>query len=484
MNRYLCILLGALLFAACEPTTPKQPDVAFCFGPVEVTTTESSASIDLLKPYITLDGVKYDDAVISLEYFADGNEASPTRVTQYSASSIEGHILFEIEGLEPNTRYEGYICIEDSKYGSQHGDSFPFTTQEHISTYAVRCDTEVVTKGIVATITLNSVAYLVDGVEQEIESVALEYARRGATIEWTKHDVTGKQLIELPSNGDDYLYEKSKYLYRVTVTPKSADLEPLTSEQKEFETEYAEVTANISQPVVTLQGDMVCVVVDSVEVLFDGVKLDDYHYLDYYIYYRESGSEGFVWDSELDVEKEDGGLSLKLDVDAFASGKEYEFAAVVVAGAERKLRMSEITTFAIPEQGGNTPPTPPVSGDADTSDLVGTWHLTQWRGAEPSFDVYMSITEDGVVTLYQRIESRAWELFYSTVEFEDGIISGTYTDGVEWGASYSVALDGDTMVWTDTLDATDISIYTRAELPDGLPQSQSAVTRSSVERFL
>jgi hypothetical protein len=125
-----------------------------------------------------------------------------------------------------------------------------------------------------------------------------------------------------------------------------------------------------------------------------------------------------------------------------------------------------------------------VSGDADTSDLVGTWHLTQWRGAEPSFDVYMSITEDGVVTLYQRIESRAWELFYSTVEFEDGIISGTYTDGVEWGASYSVALDGDTMVWTDTLDATDISIYTRAELPDGLPHSQSVVTRSCGERFL
>ena len=131
-----------------------------------------------------------------------------------------------------------------------------------------------------------------------------------------------------------------------------------------------------------------------------------------------------------------------------------------------------------------TPPTPPVGGDADTSDLAGTWHLTQWRGAEPSFDVYLSITEDGVVSLWQRIESREWELYYSNVGYENGIISGVYVDGVAWSASYGVVVDGDTMTWTDVADATDISVYTRSELPAGIPMSQSEVTRSTAERFL
>ena len=177
-------------------------------------------------------------------------------------------------------------------------------------------------------------------------------------------------------------------------------------------------------------------------------------------------------------------VALVVGLASFERGKEYEFAGAVVAGAERKVRLSEVVTITIPKDDTPTPPTPPVGGDADTSDLVGTWHLTQWRGAVPSFDVYMSISEDGVVTLWQRIESREWELFYSTVTFDGGIISGVYTDGVAWSASYYVAVDSDTMTWTDTADATDVSVYTRSELPTGIPMSQSVATRSSSERFL
>jgi hypothetical protein len=111
-------------------------------------------------------------------------------------------------------------------------------------------------------------------------------------------------------------------------------------------------------------------------------------------------------------------------------------------------------------------PAPPVSGDADTKALAGEWHLTEWRGAVPSFDVYLSISEDGVVILWQRMESRLWETFYSTVGFDGSIIAGEYTDGVAWAASYYVAVDGDTMTWTNTADSDEVSIYTRCTLPD------------------
>ncbi|MBQ2364246.1 MAG: hypothetical protein II288_01620 [Alistipes sp.] len=115
------------------------------------------------------------------------------------------------------------------------------------------------------------------------------------------------------------------------------------------------------------------------------------------------------------------------------------------------------------------------------SAISGCWHLTSWRGAEPSFDVYMDIDSSGNVVLYQRIASRNWEVYHSTAELEDSTISGVYSDGVAWSASYGVAASGNTMTWTDTSDPSDISIYTRAELPTDI-----VVTRAECSdyRFL
>ena len=121
--------------------------------------------------------------------------------------------------------------------------------------------------------------------------------------------------------------------------------------------------------------------------------------------------------------------------------------------------------------------------DTTTSDtIVGTWHLAEWRGIKPSFDVYMSITDNYEVTLWQRIESRQWEIFYSNAYYDNGTISGVYTDGTAWRATYSVMVDGDAMTWTDTEDVTDVSLYIRSELPKEIPL---AITRSvTTERFL
>lgn len=117
-------------------------------------------------------------------------------------------------------------------------------------------------------------------------------------------------------------------------------------------------------------------------------------------------------------------------------------------------------------------------------DIVGSWKLTQWRGAEPGFDVYMLIDENCSVTHWQRITSREWERYESMATLDGGTISGVYSDGVEWRTSYGVTQHDDTMTWIDRSDATDISVYTRSELPTDLPMSQSETTRSVAERFL
>lgn len=115
--------------------------------------------------------------------------------------------------------------------------------------------------------------------------------------------------------------------------------------------------------------------------------------------------------------------------------------------------------------------------------LAGVWHLTEWRGATPSFDVYMDIAESGDVTLYQRMESRYWDIYTSSATIADGVITGLYSDNVAWGASYEVAVADDTMTWVVVGDSSDVSVYTRSELPHDMPQES---TRGNIadRRFL
>lgn len=490
MKRLLYICMAAMLFAACEEVQQiLKPSIGYYFGSPRSETTETNAKIYIDKPYVTINGEVYEEAVITLGYVRaeDQYVEELTIVKEYDTE--DSVIVFTIDNLEPYTEYIAYTFIDAGEHGGKKSEAYRFQTSMHTPEYAAMCRASVETKGIMATITLSDVAYLVDDSSMPFSSVRVEYARKREELNWVGIDIAGEKFsdgtesISLPATGDDYLEEYSPYLYRVTITPADDQFPTITTESDEFKTEYAEVTAEISKPNVAIVGDNIEVAVESVKVWFDGIERPDYHYLEYYVYYREPGGEKAYWENKAEVELQDGGINLSLALSSFDKGKEYEFAAAVVAGAEKKVKLSEVVTITIPNENTPTPPTPPVGGDADTSDLAGDWHLTQWRGAEPSFEVYLSITEEGVVTLWQRIESREWEQFFSTVTFEYDVISGVYSDGVAWSAAYDVAIDGDAMTWTSRTDRTDISVYTRCTLPDF---STGATTRSTISgnRFL
>lgn len=117
--------------------------------------------------------------------------------------------------------------------------------------------------------------------------------------------------------------------------------------------------------------------------------------------------------------------------------------------------------------------------------IAGTWKLTSWRGDTPNFEVYLDIAASGDVTLWQKIDSREWSCYESVTTLSNNVISGTYSDGIAWSTSYDVAVEGDNMTWTATIDSTDISVYSRAELPDTLPVTRSNTTGDDGgERFL
>ena len=492
MKRYIYLLLGALLFAACDSTYVGLEYHTITFSKTTFVVDYDSATITIEKPTYNSHKGAITDFDFGIEYRVLGDDSAAWhRITE--PTDVDGMTYtYVINDLDAETGYELRTWATDLDGKTWYGSTMSFTTKkpepEPEPVVSITCNVEIETKGIMATVALKDVAYLVDDEAQAIESVTLEYARKRSDVEWITVDMTDRESVTLPDEANSYLDEKSRYIYRVTITPEDKSLEPKTTEEQEFETKYAEVTAEISKPDVAIVGDNVEVEVESVEVWFDGVERPDYYNLEYYVYYREPGGEKYYWPNKVEVELTNDGISLSLALASFKSGTEYEFAGAVVAGAEKKVKLSEIASITIPKEETPTPPTPPtppISGDADTSALAGTWHLTQWRGTEPSFDVYISITDDGIVTLWQRLESREWELYYSTVGYDNNTISGQYSDGTAWSAAYSVAIDGDTMTWTDTTDASDVSVYSRCELPEGITTTEQAATRSaSTERFL
>ena len=109
------------------------------------------------------------------------------------------------------------------------------------------------------------------------------------------------------------------------------------------------------------------------------------------------------------------------------------------------------------------------SEDVDFGTIAGEWRLMEWCGMDKSefdFDIYLDISASGSVTLWQRLAQLGWEKFESNASILNGVISGTYSDGVKWSGDYNVTMDNGRMIWTNTLDATDVSVYERTDIPD------------------
>lgn len=118
-------------------------------------------------------------------------------------------------------------------------------------------------------------------------------------------------------------------------------------------------------------------------------------------------------------------------------------------------------------------------------DIMGEWKLTEWHGsADLQFAVYLSISADGEFTLYQQLQSIEWQKFTGTVDLNNNTVTGVYSDGKPWSASYTVEHSGSNMIWTSTTDAADRSVYAPTAIPDELStMNVTSATRSS-ERFL
>lgn len=475
MKRYLYTLFVALLFVAgCDIDNFNKPDVAFCFGPVTTETTNCSATVEVMA-YMTVDEELYNGANIYLEYWNSGEDSIPTtKVTDYIEGDTQFIRIFTINDLEPSTHYLARVVIDGGEaYGSKSEICTFITKQQE----GIICDATVDAKGLMATVNLANIAYLVDNESQQIAFLKLEYSLAGVD-EWCAVEIAGssikngKATIAIPKSGDAYLEENSDYSYRVTITPTNSEYKAITTKTFAFKTKYAEITASISKPQLSYNDEGITIKASNTAVYADGVALEEYTTS---IFFRKKGDN--LWE----VYPLTDTNSVVVPADELKENTTYEAMVSIVAGSQSQVRESEIATITTPKNEIPVVPEPPTGGD--TSTISGVWHLTSWRGAEPSFDVYMDITATGGITLYQRIDSRYWDVYQSSTTIENYVISGVYTDNVAWGTSYYLSVDSDTMTWTATNDTTDISIYTRSTLPTSMPTAPTRALTPS-ERFL
>lgn len=473
---------------ACEPAEiVPEPKVDVQFGEISIDASDKSAVVKVRDTYLIVDGERYDDAKIWVEYTL-AQQSEIISVKEYTQE--EDALSFVIDHLTPSTGYVAYVVVDGGEHGKHTSDRVPFaTSEEYIPFSGINFNAVALAKGIVAELSFTNLQYIYEDQPQNIRSVTVEYqlqnGNKCVAKEFAGNLLTdGSLRVSLPFEGEEYLVENSNYTVRLTLSAEGV-AESFSADACEFKTSYAAVIASIATPVLSYDASGIHASVDSVEIFYDGVSDKVYnskHATNYAFHYREAGASEWT---KVDVDVVDGAISTTIVDALLKKGAIYEVKATLTAGVNNTSCSSEVAQIEVPEEEvptPPTPPTPPVEG-GDTSSVAGTWHLTQWRGAEPSFEVYIDITEEGVVTLWQKIEHREWECYLSSAAIENGIISGVYSDGVAWGASYYVTVAQSSMTWVDVSDSADISVYTRSELPENLTTTRAGAIYG-VERFL
>ena len=120
--------------------------------------------------------------------------------------------------------------------------------------------------------------------------------------------------------------------------------------------------------------------------------------------------------------------------------------------------------------------------------LVGQWHcIAEELNVAEDIDVYVEFMADKSFNLYQKIGQGRHRHFTGTWSVSGDVLSGLYADGTEWGSSYTLSFDGDTMTLTANNESAETIIYTKtaipAEVKDEAIEPLGTETRAEVERW-
>lgn len=120
----------------------------------------------------------------------------------------------------------------------------------------------------------------------------------------------------------------------------------------------------------------------------------------------------------------------------------------------------------------------------NTAKVVGEWHCAP-EGMD--VDVYVAFDAAGTFDEYQRLGEGRYRHYAGTWSVNKSELSGVYADGTEWGSSYTLSFDGDTMTLTANNDSAETIVYTKtvipAEVKDEAIDPLGSETRAEEERW-
>ncbi len=130
---------------------------------------------------------------------------------------------------------------------------------------------------------------------------------------------------------------------------------------------------------------------------------------------------------------------------------------------------------------GKEKDTPKVDNAAK---VVGEWHCAP-EGMD--VDVYVAFDAAGTFDEYQRVGDGRYRHYAGTWSVNKSVLSGVYADGTEWGSTYTLTFEEETMTLTANNDSAEAITYTKvtipAEVKDEAIEPLGTETRAEEERW-
>lgn len=113
----------------------------------------------------------------------------------------------------------------------------------------------------------------------------------------------------------------------------------------------------------------------------------------------------------------------------------------------------------------------------DSSDIAGQWHIVDWNGEAPVFDVYVEFTS-GNFNIYQQVYSLYYEHFEGTYSINNDVITGSYADGKPWACGYKFEVANGKLTLKSQEDTSIVSVYEKCTIPQEI-KDEATTTRAS-----
>lgn len=115
--------------------------------------------------------------------------------------------------------------------------------------------------------------------------------------------------------------------------------------------------------------------------------------------------------------------------------------------------------------------------------IAGEWQLTEIKAEgiviSEGLESYLAINADGRFELYQKSGTQTirFDKFTGTCSYQEGLLSGTYSDGEPWASRYRVTFEEDTLVLT-SYNLLEIKKYEKTSIPEDVKENANTITKS------